>query len=61
MLLQEFLNGGRLVWVHTDDEGRNEMLNKLSHTLNTPGFLAGILPALVAWTATIASIATYAR
>jgi hypothetical protein len=41
-------------------KGRNAMWNKLGHVLNTPGFLAGILPALVVWAATIASIAAYA-
>ena len=41
-------------------ERRHEMLNKIKTAVTGPTFLAAVLPAIIAWTITAVSIATYA-
>ena len=37
------------------------MFQKAWRSCNTPGFLAGVLPAAVAWAATVVSILAYSK
>jgi hypothetical protein len=41
-------------------KGENEVLKKMKATVTGPTFLAAILPGIIVWAVTAASIATYA-